>query len=234
MNRINQITVFFSCQFLLGGCVTTAPTQAQTFSSPLTISQTVVETLPPLPQLNKSNSQVVDEFFVPRDLDFRVPEIPTTQKVDNYLVYINNANSAQLEQVKQMIPTAFMRQYQGKSVIQAGVFGKELNAITLAQKLQSQGISPHIFNLTTAKEVALKTDSSKFYFVVIPTDVKDLSSVERQVKQLPIVVAAIISQRHDRGSYLRVGPFTAKGQAETYNRYLLDSGLSNTQVYYGR
>lgn len=157
MNRINQVTVLFSCQLILGGYIAT-PTQAEVISSPVAIAQTVVETLPP-PHLNKSRSHV-DEVFVPRDLDFRVPP-PITQKSGNYLVYINNANSIQLEQVKQIIPTAFRRQLQGKSVIQAGVFSKELNATSLAQKLQSQGISPRIFNLSTAKEVALIADKSK-------------------------------------------------------------------------
>ena len=233
MNRTNRIAVFFSCQFILGLLVAAFPSQILLFSSPRAIAQTVVETLPPPPQLNKSKSQVADEVFVPRDLDFRVPEMINTQKTDSFLVYINAANPTQLEQIKQMIPKAFIRQHQGKSVIQAGVFGQELNAVVLAQKLQSQSISPHIFNLTTAKELALKTEKSKFYFVVIPADKQDLSSVERQVKQLPIVVPAIISQRHDRGAYLRVGPFTAKEQAESYSNSLLASGLNHTQIYYG-
>lgn len=227
MNRINQSAVFFSCQFILGLLVAIS-------TSSITIAQTVVETLPPPPQLNKANSQVADELFVPRDLDFRVPETAASQKKDSYLVYISNADLTQLEQIKQMIPTAYVRQFQGKSVIQAGVFGKQLNAVVLAQKLQSQGISPHIFNTNTAKELAFQAEKSKFYFVVIPADTKDLSNIERQVKQLPIVVAAIISQRHDRGSYLRVGPFSVKEQAESYNHSLLASGLNNTQVYYGR
>ncbi len=158
MNRINQATVFFSCQLILGGAIATFLPQAQVFSSPVAIAQTVVETLPS-PPLNKSNSQ--DDVFVPRDLDFRVPQ-PITQKAGNYLVYINNVNSIQLEQVKQIIPTAFKRQLQGKYVIQAGVFSKELNATSLAQKLQYQGISPRIFNLTTAKEITLIANKSKF------------------------------------------------------------------------
>ena len=100
MNRINQITVFFGCQFLLGVCIAISPYQ-------FAIAQTVVDTLPTPPQLNKSNeSQVIDEVFIPRDLDFRVPESPIAQKVDSYLVYINDANSTRLEQVKQAISTA--------------------------------------------------------------------------------------------------------------------------------
>ncbi len=162
MNRINQITVFFSCQFLLGVCIAISPTQAQTFSSQFAISQTVVDTLPPPLQLNKSNQpQVIDEVFVPRDLDFRVPSL-VTEKVDSYLVYINTTNATQLEQIKQTIPTAFRRQHQGKFVIQAGVFSNQLNALNLAQQLQSQGILPRVVNLTTSQEVALKFNKSNF------------------------------------------------------------------------
>lgn len=162
MNRINQITVFFGCQFLLGACIAISPYQ-------FAIAQIVVDTLPTPPQLNKSNeSQVVDEVFIPRDLDFRVPESPIAQKVDSYLVYINDINSTGLEQVKQAIPTAFRREHQGETVIQAGVFSKESNAVSLAQKLRSLGIPSHIFNLTTAQEVALTTNKSQVYSVVVP------------------------------------------------------------------
>lgn len=158
MNRINQITVFLGCQFLLGAFIVTPQ---------FAIAQTVVDTLPAPPQLDKSNqSQVVDEVFVPRDLDFRVPELPIAQKADSYLVYINDDNSTGLEQVKQAIPTAFRREHKGKIVIQAGVFSKELNAISLTQKLQSLGITSHVFNLTTAQEVALTTNQAQFYSVI--------------------------------------------------------------------
>ena len=116
MNRINQITVFFGCQFLLGVLVAISPTKLA--------SQTVVDTLPAL-QLNKSKQPpVLEEVFVPRDLDFRVPNLAINQKFDSYLVYIDDANPTQLEQIKQTIPTAFRKQLQGKFVIQAGVLAK--------------------------------------------------------------------------------------------------------------
>ena len=167
MNRINQFIVFFGCQFLLGVFVAISPTQ-------LAKSQTVVDTLPAPPQLNKlKKPQVLEEVFVPRDLDFRVPNLAINQKFDSYLVYIDDANPTQLEQIKQTIPTAFRKQLQGKFVIQAGVFSKELNATNLTQKLQALGITPHLFNLTTATEVKLNTDKLKLYSVVVPTITQD-------------------------------------------------------------
>ncbi len=166
MNRINQFIVFFGCQFLLGVLVAISPTQ-------LVKSQTVVDTLPAT-QLNKlKKPQVLEEVFVPRDLDFRVPDLAINQKFDSYLVYIDDTNPTQLEQIKQTIPTAFRKQLQGKFVIQAGVFSKELNATNLAQKLLALGITPHLFNLTTATEVKLNTDKSKLYSVVVPTITQD-------------------------------------------------------------
>ena len=111
MNRINQFIVFFGCQSLLGVFVAISPTQ-------LAKSQTVVDTLPAPPQLNKSKkAQVLEEVFVPRDLDFRVPNLAINQKLDSYLVYIDDANPTQLEQIKQTIPMAFRKQLQGKFVI---------------------------------------------------------------------------------------------------------------------
>lgn len=198
-------------------------------------AQVVVETLPPS-NLSESNPQLPDEVFVPRDLDFRVrSQPPSSPKSDRYLVYVNTPNSTQLEQVKQLEPAAFMRQYQGKSVIQAGVFSQPLNATNIAKQLQSQGIATHIINLSTGQEIALQKAISKFYFVVIPAGAEDLPIIERQVKQLPNKVPAIISQRQEpRGSHLRVGPFMEKDKAESYNRYLISTGLTNARVYYGR
>jgi len=198
-------------------------------------AQVVIE-MPPLPNLSKSSQQPTDRVFVPRDLDFRVPQpqSPTPAKADSYLVYVNDSNSTRLEQVKQLEPAAFMRQFQGKSVIQAGVFSQQLNASNIARQLQSQGIATRIVNLSTGKEVALSANS-KFYFVVIPAGKDDLPVVERQVKQLSTKVPAIISQRQEpRGSHLRVGPFTQRDKAESYNRYLISAGLSNARVYFGR
>lgn len=204
----------------------------------VSFAQVVVETLPPLPDLAKSSQQQPpDEVFVPRDLDFRVPQAqpPSSPKADSYLVYVKEPNSTRLEQVKQLEPAAFMRQFQGKSVIQAGVFSQQLNAANITRQLQSQGIATRIVNLSTGKEVALKSANSKFYFVVIPAGKEDLPIVERQVKQLPAKVPAIISQRQEpRGSHLRVGPFTERDKAESYNRYLVSAGLSNARVYFGR
>lgn len=200
-------------------------------------AQVVVETLP-AENLSKSSQQPPDEVFVPRDLDFRVrsqSQPASTPKAVNYLVYVNSPNSTQLEQVKQLEPAAFMRQYQGKSVIQAGVFSQQLNATNIAKQLQSQGIATRIVNLSTGQEIALQRANFKFYFVVIPAGAEDLPIIERQVKQLPNKVPAIISQRQEpRGSHLRVGPFTEKDKAESYNRYLISTGLSNARVYYGR
>lgn len=198
-------------------------------------AQVVVETLPP-DNLSKSSQQPPDEVFVPRDLDFRVrSQPPVSPKSDRYLVYVNSPNSTQLEQVKQLEPGAFLRQYQGKSVIQAGVFSQQLNATNIAKQLQSQGIATHIINLSTGQEVALQRAMSKFYFVVIPAGAADLPIIERQVKQLPNKVPAIISQRQEpRGSHLRVGPFTERDKAESYNRYLISTGLTKARVYYGR
>jgi len=196
----------------------------------------VVVDLPPLSDLSKSSQQPPDQVFVPRDLDFRVPQPqPPSSPTDSYLVYVNEPNATRLEQVKQLEPAAFMRRFQGKSVIQAGVFSQQLNASNIARQLQSQGIATRIVNLSTGKEVALKSANSKFYFVVIPAGKEDLPVVERQVKQLSTKVSAIISQRQEpRGAHLRVGPFTQRDKAESYNRYLIGAGLSNARVYFGR
>lgn len=231
---------------ILGGCLALAAdgaelfapqnlAQAKTLPDDVLIAQVVVDRLPPPPPpINFGNEQLPSTSFSPRELDFQapLPNLPSPNS-DSYLVYVNEASSLRLQEVQQLEPTAFLRQYKGRSVIQAGVFNQKINAQQQAKELKSRGIEARIISLATGQETAVV--ESKSYFVVIPASQKDLPLIEDKVTRLRMDVPVSVSQRKEpRGLHVRVGPFPERRQAESWNRYLLDFGLRNSRVYYGR
>lgn len=197
------------------------------------IAQTVVDTLPPPPPSLSLANEPPSPSFTPREIDFQAPVATPASSNSNYLVYVNETNLVRLQQVQQLEPKAFVRQYNGRAVIQAGVFSKDSNAEELAKKLQSQGIDVRIVSLANGKEIDF--EESKSYFVVIPSSQEKLPLIAAQVRQLSIDIPVNISQKaQPRGSHVRVGPFSEQIQAERLNRHILDSGLKNARVYYGR
>ena len=181
--------------------------------------------------------------FTPREVDFQaqpaLPAPPAKQsatpdsKPESYLVYIDQVNLLRLQQVQQLEPTAYVRQYQGRSVIQAGVFSQNFNAQNLANKLEAQGIDARIVSLTTGKDIDF-VSNNKFYFVVILAKPEKLAAVENQVKQLKMGMPINVSQKAQPRSHIRVGPFLNRKQAENWKRYLKASGVRKARVYYGQ
>ena len=190
--------------------------------------------------VNAAERSPVSASFTPRELDFHAPSAPPAQaevtlpssRSQSYLVYVNQNSSVRLQQVQQLEPTAFMRQYQGRSIIQAGVFSQTFNAQTLAMKLVSHGIDVRIVNLATGEDRDF-VSNYKFYFVVIPAKQDKLAKIQQQVEQLKMGMAVKVSQKQQPRSHVRLGPFINKAQAENWRRYLKASGLRKARVYYG-
>lgn len=231
---------------ILGGCLALAaggaelfapqnPAQAKTLPGDVLIAQAVVNPLPPPPSpINFGKEQSPSPSSSPRELDFQAPlPSPPSSNSESYLVYVNEASSLRLQEVQQLEPTAFVRQYNGRSVIQAGVFNQKTNAQQQVKELKSRGIEARIVSLATGQETDVV--ESKSYFVVIPATRKDLPLIEDQVTRLRMDVPVSVSQREEpRGSHVRIGPFPERRQAESWNHYLRDFGLRNARVYYGR
>ena len=259
MKRPNQSIVFALARstqlsavaplvhLVLGGCLALAaggvggsapqnPAQASPLPGDVLIAQKVAERLPPPPSPIKfGQDELPSRPDRPREFDFRAP-LPNraSPNFESYLVYTNETSSTRLQEVQQLEPTAFVRQYKGRPVIQAGVFNQKVNAEQRAKELKSRGIGVRIVSLATGQETDI-VNNSKYYFVVIPASQKDLPLIESQVTRLRKDVPVSVSQRKEpRGSHVRVGPFPQRRQAERWNRYLLDFGLKNARVYYGR
>lgn len=184
----------------------------------------------------------------------RLPDIqsPTlyiaqSEFTQSYLVIVDSNNSQLLEQIRQIEPSAFIRNLGQYSVIQAGVFTQEDNAQRRVQQLASYGINNiRIFNLTTGEEVAISNprnnsngqssrSRSKFYYVVIPAEITELANIENRIRQNASANLQLASRTSPRGPHVAVGPFSDRFEAQRWNNYLRSSlGLSNARVYYGK
>jgi len=206
----------------------------------------LAEALPPPPDTsdNFEKERSSSSSFTPREVDFQAPSAqpapqklpaatPSRSKSESYLVYVNPDSSLRLQQVQQVEPTAFVRQYRGRSAIQAGVFNQISNAQNLANILESKGIDARIVSLTTGEDTDF-VSNHQFYFVVIPAKRDKLGAIADQVKQLKMDLPINISQEELPRTHVRVGPFLEQKQAENWKRYLKASGLKKARVYYGR
>jgi len=94
--------------------------------------------------------QIPGAYTVPRELDFQAPTAgvgavaASSPMGERYLVYVNNASALTLQQVRQVEPQAFIRNYNGQSVVQAGAFSNRSNADLMAATLQSQGFDAQV------------------------------------------------------------------------------------------
>ncbi|MBV9387394.1 MAG: hypothetical protein JOZ78_13310 [Chroococcidiopsidaceae cyanobacterium CP_BM_ER_R8_30] len=203
------------------------------------MAKTAVDALPSYPEIsNFKYKRSYLQSFKSRDLDFRAPPAHQSNPNQRYLVYVDRANSLRLQKVRQLEPNAFVRQYQGKSVIQVGVFNREADAKQRVRELKARGISSQIVSLSSKQATELgQKKSSKFYFVVIPSSRRELPLLDEKVKRLRADArdnTVVVSQREQpMGPHVRVGPFLEREQAERWNRYLRKMGVSHGRVYYG-
>ena len=200
------------------------------------MAKIAVDALPSYPKLGnfRYDSSYLQSFRT-RDLDFRAPPNHQSNPDQRYLVYVERA-SLYLQKVRQLEPDAFVRQYQGRYVIQVGVFNREADAKQRVRELKSRGISSQIVRLSSKQATELGKNS-KSYFVVIPSSRRELPLLHERVKRLRADAGdhrVIVSQREQPlGPHVRVGPFLEREQAERWNRYLQKMGVRHGRVYYG-
>ncbi|MCS6815184.1 MAG: hypothetical protein NZ772_16645 [Cyanobacteria bacterium] len=230
---------------------------------------------------------------------------PAAELGNVYVVYVSGGDEATLAQVRQVEPGAFRRLRNGQSVIQAGAFVGQGNAMQRASQLQVLGLSaqveliagwqtagggsvasfggeqpglsapPVAFSTspgmvdaaqsitftapsTPATGVAIATsvipsqvyssssavqtqvnpvtsqpNFSGYYFVVIPGQGEQLSTIGDRLQQLGAQPGTFFSRTQPIGPHIAMGPFPNRGAAEEWNRYLRGYGL-DARVYYER
>jgi hypothetical protein len=274
-NQISGEFIAFRMIFLLlGGWLTLTsnvnPVQAQINASQVLLAQqTVIDTLPPppeispvpfgqspLPQLQPSQ---YGQYQPTQSVEFNQsqPNYQPTQSVEfnqysqnfqRYLVYVDNYNYQTLQQVRQIEPGAYIRQYQGRSIVQSGVFNRLSNAQERVRQLESYRIyGAQIVGFADGREVPASYSSTytgdrnvnvsrgdSRYYVAIPAKSQDLPSIAERIRQNTGLAGFIFQRQSPRGPHVAVGPFARRTEAEEWNNRLQNLGFGDARVYYGK
>ena len=260
------------------------PAQAQINSDGVLLAQT----LPPLPSnlpSTPSNQQALPQLDSAQQYDYNSQTTNQTtpssqyqydyenqyqnqnqyqnnQNYSKYVVFVDNTNSGLLQQVRRVEPTAYSRQFQGRTIIQAGVFSKSGNAQQRIRELADNGINgARIISYANGQEIPGNypdrnypdrnypdrnypdrnypggysgNNRSNYYYVAIPARSQDLPIIEDKIRRNIGQSALILPRSQPRGSHIAVGPFIQRAQAEQWNSYLRNLGFSNARVYYGK
>ncbi|MEA5514574.1 hypothetical protein [Nodularia sp. UHCC 0506] len=169
------------------------------------------------------------------------------QNFQRYLVLVNSSNTQTLSQVRRIEPTAYIRQYQGRSVIQAGIFSQLFNAENRVRQLQLSGINnAQIMNFSDGQATGFVTPGQQSrstmpnrrqesgYYAVIPGDARNLPSIADNIRRTSGQYNVVSIRQEPLGSHVAVGPFPNRKDAELWNQYLQELGYGNARVYFGR
>ncbi|MDF5729249.1 MAG: SPOR domain-containing protein [Rhizonema sp. PD38] len=169
---------------------------------------------------------------------------PTHQNSRNgrYLVYVDSNKFQRLQQVYQIEPGAYIRRFQGRYIIQAGVFNRESNAKERLKQLRSYGINDaRLVSFSNRQEISYSPSQndfvrhqSKSYYVAIPVKSQDLPFMENKIRRSVGFNTNVSARNHPQGLHVAVGPFNQYLEAEAWNNYLQKQGFANARVYYGR
>ncbi|MDZ8187669.1 MAG: hypothetical protein RMX96_22815 [Nostoc sp. ChiSLP02] len=281
---LSQFMRFHIFSLLLGGCLAvlanSTPTQAQISNNQLLLAQQVEDdTLPPvpfgqesplLPPAEPAQTFQPEQNFQPSQ-PVQVPSQPESnfqpsqpaqfsqynQNFERYSVFVDASDFQTLQEIRRLEPSAYIRQYQGRNVIQAGVFSRVSNAQERVYELQSRGIySAQIINNNGQQISSVDGGNRNFngdrrslnppkqvsrYFVAIPTTREELPAIAQQLRQTLARFSqdlgrsgGVLERTQPRGPHVAVGPFADRVQAQEWNKYLRSIGYRNARVYYGK
>lgn len=128
------------------GAAATVQNTAQAIPAPSEIH--LAQSLPPLPPVDGGNN--LPPVGVPSSGTSSVPGTVSQR----YMVYVNGNSPLLLDQVRLVQPDAFRQQYNGRTVIQAGLYNSEQNAREQVQQLANYGIGADITSVQRAVPAA--------------------------------------------------------------------------------
>ncbi|YAF95921.1 MAG: hypothetical protein AB3A66_25900 [Nodularia sp. CChRGM 3473] len=212
------------------------------------------QTLPPLP--NVRPAEPVEFYQYNQNLQPYQPVQVNqySQNFQRYLVYVDSSNFQTLQLVRQIEPGAYIRQYQGRSVIQTGIFDRLANAQNRLADLRSYGINEaRLVSFADGREIPTSASFSTTgqeiptlpgspnnqrqqsnYYVAIPADSREIPVIADNIRRNIGQYGIVLEREQPRGPHIAVGPFAGRTEAEQWNKYLRNLGYGNARVYYGR
>lgn len=171
-----------------------------------------------------------------------------------YVVYIESESRILLGIIRQQIePRAVFRSFGDARVIQVGSFSELFFALDLLDYLAEKGINGEYSTrnpgeafgdplrpTTLARNVyppvrhliAYGLSNTENYYLLIPSKSKDLALITYKLGLLGVPDKGI--QVTETPENVAIGPFEEREIAEKWQRYLLDSGFINVDIYFGR
>lgn len=240
------------------------PAQAQINNGRVLLAQ-VVDGLPPAPPMQEIPSSQQPIILEPQVQPVQpaslnqynqdvtpYPSVRSNQFNPNrreiYLVFVDNLNYEQLQRIRAIEPRAYVRQYNGRSVIQSGSFSREANAQQRVRELQLSGINGvQVVRSSTGQPIASfsnnpdniqkdrRRESASAYYVIIPAKSEELNLIANRIRQSTgRYDRGIVERQNPRGAHVAIGPFNKRTDAEQWNNYVRNLGFGNARVYYGR
>lgn len=172
---------------------------------------------------------------------------------ERYFVYVDSSDVQVLQRVQQVENNAYIRNYNGRNVIQSGVFHQQSNAEIRVRELELNGvfgakivnaanleITPNnsgqqtAYNNNQNKPNNYQPKARKYYYIVIPSHSNNLRSFGTEIRQKISANINVFMRTQPRGAHIAIGPFSDKSEAEIWNSYFQNSGYGNARVYYGK
>ncbi|MDB9537937.1 hypothetical protein PN451_19215 [Dolichospermum planctonicum CS-1226] len=172
---------------------------------------------------------------------------------ERYFVYVDSSDFQVLQRVQQVEGNAYIRNYNGRNVIQSGVFHQQSNAEIRVRELELNGVfGARIVNsanieITPNNSVQqtaydnnqnnpnnYQQEARKYYYIVIPSHPDNLRSFGTEIRQKISPNINVFMRTQPRGAHIAIGPFSDKSEAEIWNSYFQNSGYGNARVYYGK
>ena len=172
---------------------------------------------------------------------------------ERYFVYVDSSDFQVLQQVQQVESNAYIRNYNGRNVIQSGVFHQLSNAEIRVRELELNGVLGA--KIVNSANIEIKPNNSgqqtaydnnqnnpnnyqqeerKSYYIVIPSHPNNLRSFGTEIRQKISTDINVFMRTQPRGAHIAIGPFSDKSEAEIWNSYFQNSGYGNARVYYGK
>ncbi|MBO0351814.1 hypothetical protein J0895_22570 [Phormidium pseudopriestleyi FRX01] len=167
------------------------------------------------------------------DLPPAPPALPPLPSSKRYVVYIPTNNPIVLAQVRLIEPEAFIKELDGKAVIQAGMFVNNSNAYRRARELELlvgirstiSTIEPINPAIATAAASGASLGISNPYFVIIPGNPNDFSRITTQLTTAGIASQEISVRTVPFGPHLAIGPYPNRITAQQESGYISNFGI---------
>jgi hypothetical protein len=257
-SKVNRFTPLPIFSLLISGCWVlmseSIPVQAQIPDNTLFLAQVTV----PIYEIPTNQQPIQPVEF--NNQNYHLSQTREYNQFDKYFVYVDNSNSQTLQRVRQIERDAYIRNYQGRKVIQVGVFNGQSNAQRRVKELEYYGIRgagignsgnpnvelrPDIYNqqassyVTPGYNISNNTNTypqekRNSYYIVIPSNSNNLRYFGEEIRQKVSININVFMRTQPLGAHIAVGPFSDRSKAEQWNNYLKNSGYGNARVYYGK